>query len=107
MFEAGCDIEYETETVKLPHIAAECEKSFTLEAELPPSAPVFTAILDSAAYCSRGEAERGEAQFAGVRFRAAARGARSLAERQANSAGFTVNGDRRSGYFGGFIIDLP
>ena len=60
MFEAGCDIEYETETVKLPHIAAECEKSFTLEAELPPSAPVFTAILDSAAYCSRGEAERGE-----------------------------------------------
>ena len=60
MFERGCDDEYETVCVKLPHVVSECEKSFTVEAELPPPTPLFTEILDTAAYCSRGTAERGE-----------------------------------------------
>lgn len=60
MFGSGCEVEYETATVKLPHVAASCEKSFTVEAELPPPTPVFTGILDSAAYCGRVESERGE-----------------------------------------------
>ena len=60
MFETGCEDEYETAAVKLPHIAAVHEKSFAAESELPPPTPVFTSILDTAAYCSRGEPERGE-----------------------------------------------
>lgn len=60
MFESGCESELEFAELTLPHPAECFEKSFVAETEIAPAAPYITAILDSAAFCRGGSAERAE-----------------------------------------------
>lgn len=60
VFERGADDEFVTVKALLPHLESTAERSFTLETEIPPAAPMFLSVIDRTVNCRTTGAERAE-----------------------------------------------